>query len=43
MEFTVNVAGFELTELVLLVHTALYCLLLSAAAALKVKVRSLLR
>ena len=38
MEFTVNVAGLELTELVLLVHTALYCLLLSVAAALKVKV-----
>ena len=38
MEFTVNVAGLELTELVLLVHTALYCLLLSPVAALKVKV-----
>ena len=38
MEFTVNVAGLELIELVLLVHTALYCLLLSPAAALKVNV-----
>ena len=34
MELTVSVAGLELTELVLFVHTALYCLLLSAAAAL---------
>ena len=35
---TVNVAGLELTALVLLVHTARYCLLLSPVVAAKVKV-----
>ena len=35
---TVNVAGLEVTALVLLVHTARYCLLLSPVVAVKVKV-----
>lgn len=38
MACTVSVAVPELTELVVLVHTALYCLLLSAAVDVKVKV-----
>ena len=33
---TVNVAAFEFTEPALLVHTALYCLLLSAVVVVKV-------
>jgi hypothetical protein len=36
--FTVSVAGLELTELVLFVHTARYCLLLSAVVAANVSV-----
>ena len=36
--FTVSVAVFEFTELLLFVHTALYCLLLSAVTAVKVYV-----
>ena len=34
--FTVSVAGLELTALVLFVHTARYCLLLSAVVAVNV-------
>ena len=36
--FTVSVAVPELTELIVLVHTALYCLLLSAVVVVKVNV-----
>ena len=36
--FTVNVAAVELTDPALLVHTALYCLVLSAVVAAKVNV-----
>ena len=37
IELTVKVAGSELTDLTLFVHTARYCLLLSAAFAVNVK------
>jgi len=36
--FTVSVAAFEFTELALFVHTALYCLLLSAVVVVNVSV-----
>jgi|SRR6186997_1599949 len=36
--FTVSVALFEFTEPILFVHTALYCLLLSAVAVVNVSV-----